>query len=419
MNHPFSDVLQFRHDPLEVMLRRGDESGEMLTRLRLGPKPVWLVTDPNVTREILRAPEEDIDKGRFIYKLRQVLGVSSLSMSGPEHRRRREVLHSTFARGAVDQYAPQMAAVIRNTIAKLVQEPDFDAHWVTSRLSLRLVSLAMFGPGVLSPADEQIIVDSVSLVEDDLADELFRIMPLWPWQKRARKRNRAFANAAMTEVVKRVRQKAPSDSAVGALEALHLTDEEMRNEILTMILAGYHTTGNAAAWLLYHLATVEGLAKEIAAEAAEVVDDSGDVIASKLQSAPRSLAFVKETLRLYPSSHWFSRDAKQSVNIHGIPLKAGDAILIAPWFFHRSSRFWKNPDAFDLDRDFSTRAYLPFGAGPRVCVGMGIVMLELQLIALEFASCCHLHVLSEVPAPPPKPAITLVPPAIRMMLKVA
>lgn len=414
MKHWFSDLRAFQRDPLDFMVTRGTASASSLERVHLGPTPVWLVTDPAMVKPVLKAPEHEIDKGRLVYKLRKVLGVSSLSLSGEAHRQRRALLHTTFAKGAANQYVPEMTAVICRLIGKLMREPSFDAHAITARLSLRLVSLTMFGKDVLSEEDEEVIVQAVDQVEDDLADEMFSVMPLMPWTRRRRDQKRAEACAAMGEVVKRVRQRAPSTSVVHALESLGLTDDEVRDEVLTMILAGYHTTGNAAAWLLYFLATVPGLSGAIAAEAEDLADASGIIPASRLAAGRTSLAAVKETLRLYPSAHWFARDAKADIQLGDSKLRRGDAILIPPWHFHRSTRFWNEPEQFRLDRDFGTPAFLPFGAGPRVCVGMGLAMLELQLIALEFSAATELRVLSSVPAADPKPSITLLPPPIEM-----
>jgi cytochrome P450 len=417
MRHWFSDVKPFQRDPLGLMMSRASASQNAFERLMLGPKRVWLITDPEAVKPVLKAPEHEIDKGRFIYKLRKVMGLSSLSMSGAEHQRRRAVLHSTFAKGTAQQYAPEMSAVIRRTAAKLLLAGPFDAHAVTSRLSLRLISLVMFGKDVLTEADEQVIVEAVSQVEDDLADELFRVMPLMPWEAARREKRRAFANEAMSTVVRRVRRSAPETSVVRALEKLGLNDTEMRDEVLTMILAGYHTTGSAVAWLFYHLATEPEAAEAVRCEAGKLTKDNGELATERLAGAKASLGFARETLRLYPSSHWFSRDAKDNVEIDGTRLRKGDAILISPWAFHRSARWWAEPDKFDINRDFASKAFLPFGAGPRVCVGMGVVMLELQLIALEMASAFDLSVTSNVPADAPKSSITLIPPQIIMEIR--
>jgi len=220
-------------------------------------------------------------------------------------------------------------------------------------------------------------------------------------------------------VVQRVRGRSPEGSVVKSLEALNLSDEDLSDEILTMIVAGHHTTGNASAWLLYHLSVVPGLKDKIAAEAMALQDESGEISAYKLPQASVSLAAVKETLRLYPSAHWFARDAKCDQEIGGQKVSKGDTVLIPTWLYHRSPAYWDRPNEFDLSRDFTSKAFLPFGAGARACTGMGLAILELQLMAIEFSVATEIRVLSQVPAPQPKSAITLLPPPIELQVALA
>lgn len=414
----FADLLPFQRDPLAFLLERGHNATEPLVRLALGPRRIWLVTDANIVKPILKASEDHIDKGYFIHKLRLIFGHSSLTMSGDEHRRRREALHATFARGTAQQFIPQMSAIIREMASTLVKDGVFVAHEVTAPLTLRLICMAMFGKDVLSPGDENAIVHAVKLVEDDLANELFRVLPRTPWGARTWQERRAEARSILEFVVRRVRDRASSDSAVGALTALGLSDEDIRDEIITMLLAGHHTTGSAAAWVLYYLAIVEGLADEIAKEAAAITEDNGELQSEALPRAERSQALVREVLRLFPSAHWFSRDAKIDQTIGGVKVKRGDSIIISPWQLHRDPRWWPEPNEFYLDRSYGGRAYLPFGVGPRACLGMGLAMLELQLLALEFAAAFSISICGEVPKPKPLPSVTLIPPAMRIELQV-
>lgn len=414
----FADLLPFQRDPLAFLLERGCNATEPLVRLALGPRRVWLVTDANIVKPILKASEDHIDKGYFIHKLRLIFGHSSLTMSGDEHRRRREALHATFARGTAQQFVPQMSAIIREMASTLVKDGVFIAHEVTAPLTLRLICMAMFGKDVLSLGDENAIVHAVKLVEDDLANELFRVLPRTPWSARAWQERRGEARSILEFVVRRVRDRASGDSAVGALTALGLSDEDIRDEIITMLLAGHHTTGSAAAWVLYYLATVEGLADEIANEAAAITEDNGELRPEALPRAERSQALVREVLRLFPSAHWFSRDTKIDQTIGGVKVKRGDSIIISPWQLHRDPRWWPQPNDFYLDRSYGGRAYLPFGVGPRACLGMGLAMLELQLLALEFAAAFSISIRGEVPKPTPLPSVTLIPPAMKIALQV-
>lgn len=412
------DLQPFRRDALAFFLQRGSDPSKSLERIDIGPRPMWLVTRPEIVKDLLKSNEEEIGKGTMIRKLRPILGCSSLTLNGQEHRTRREALHQTFSRGGALRFVPEMAAVIRRQAAALAStDAEFDANAITSLLTLRMICIVMFGHNVLTSGDEQALIHAVGLVESDVERELFQLFPALPWTAWARKKRRAEANLALNTVVSRVRSRtAASSSLMSALSKMNLPDTAVRDEIVTMLIAGHHTTGAAASWLLYFLATEPDLANKISEEAQTVVGPEGEIQGSELSKAPLSNALVREVLRLYPSAHWFSREAQKDVVVEDQKIRKGETIIICPWLFHRHSRFWSDPDTFRTDRSYATPAYIPFGAGPRACVGMGIAILELQLLALEIASAFEVQVTSAVPAPSPTSSITLVPPPLRLKL---
>ena len=220
MPHMFSDVRSFRRDPLNFLLARGNSAPMGLERLYLGPSPVLLVTDPDLIRPILRAPETEIGKGRLIKKLTPVFGRSSLMLPGDEHKRRRAVLHKHMAKGNVERYLPQMCAEIRAVGAKLAKSGTFDPHEFTAALALRTICIAVFGSQVISHGDEEALVQAVGLIEDDLADDMFRVAPIGPVGWLRRRRRRAFAKLAMSTVVERLRSGAGKTSALKDMEDL-------------------------------------------------------------------------------------------------------------------------------------------------------------------------------------------------------
>jgi cytochrome P450 len=418
MRHWFSDLTAFRRDPLALFLEKGNAATEPLVPLALGPAPVYLVADPELVRPLLKAAEDDADKGRLVHKLRAVVGKSSLTVSGDEHRLRREALHTHLAKGTVERLTIPMAAEIRAVGARIARDRSFDPHAAMAPLALKMICMVLFGRQVLSPADEQALVKAVRIAEDDVADEIFRVLPLSPWARYARNRKRAFARETMNMIVRRVRSRAHDASVLRALENVGLDDQELSNEILTLLITGHHTTGASATWLLYHLATEPGLADALAEEAAALYDWSGEIRADQLKNAPLSLALVREVLRLYPSGWWFSRETKRTLEFGGRRLKRGTSLIVCPWQLHRDPRHWDEPERFRLDRSYGSRAYLPFGLGPRACVGMGLAMLELQLIALEFATAYSFGQVNPFPAPRPIPSVTLIPPEMRIDISV-
>jgi cytochrome P450 len=403
---------------MTLLLERGNAATEPLVPLALGPAPVFLVSDPEMVRPLLKAADEQIDKGRLIHKLRAVVGKSSLTVSGDEHQKRRHAIHMYLAKGNVERLATPLAAEIRAVGARLAKERRFDPHAALAPLALKMICMVLFGRQVLSPADEQALVKAVRMAEDDVADELFRILPLSPWARYKRNKRREFARATMKLIVKRVRSHAHDASVLRALESAGLDDEELSDEILTLLITGHHTTGASAAWLLYHLATEPGLAEAIAVEAAAVSNWNGEIQPERLKNAPLSLALVREVLRLYPSGWWFSREVKKTMEFAGRKLKRGTSLIIAPWQLHRDPRHWQDPDTFLLDRSYGNKAYLPFGLGPRACVGMGLAMMELQLIALEFASAFSFGQVMPYPAPMPTPSVTLIPPEMQISIRI-
>jgi cytochrome P450 len=418
MQHWFSDLQAFRRDALGLLDERGRNARGPFVRLRLAPFPVYLVTDPDLVKPILKMDGSEIDKGRLIYKLRAIVGKSSLTTSGPDQKERRATLHGQIARGTASTYVPQISALVRGTFARLLREDSFDAHQVSAALALRIIANVLFGEGVLSSGDEAALLNAVKLVEDDLAEGMFRIGPPAPWTWISNRRRLRTARTIMASVVRRTRARATASSLLASLNGLGLSDRDLEDEVLMILLAGHHTTGSVAAWLLYHVAADAELARSLAEEAARCTGPGGELCASDLPTASVSLGVVREVLRLYPAAWWFSREVKASkVQIAGHTFRRGTSLLISPWHMHRDARFWPEPERFDPSRQPTSRAYIPFGAGPRACVGLGMAMLELQVIALELAAAFEADVLMRAPPDAPKPSITLVPPALTLSLK--
>lgn len=416
MRHSFSDLNAFRLDPLSFLLEQGNAEEPGLVPLNIGFQPHFLVTDPDLARKVLKTKSDFIDKGRLVRKLKPFIGDSFLLSGGKEHIERREVLHHQLARGVAQRYVPEMAALVRQSTARLARSNSFNAHEVTAPIALDMICVALFGHQNLTSGDRQALIGALNLIEDEIADEMFRAAPLAPWTYLARRQKRQAARRTMTFVVNKVRRNAAESSVLHALNQLGLSDEQMTDEILTALVAGHHTTGTTGAWLLFHLAQNPGLAEEIASEAEAISSDAGEIRPEKLKEAATSLALVREVLRLYPAAWWFSRETKQDMELEGHALKRGTSLIISPWQLHRNPHFWDEPDSFDPKREHTSPAFMPFGAGPRVCVGMGVALLELQLMALEMCSAFRFEGASPSKPGWPRASVTLIPPAIEISI---
>lgn len=413
----FSDLQAFQRDQLGFLMQRGLTGSKPLERLYLGPGRVFMVRDPGLVKPLLKSSEAKVDKGRFIHQLRKVVGISSLTLSGEEHAKRRAVLHSYFAKGAADRFVPLMTSAVRETCADVARAGLLDAHGITAPLTLRLICTVMFGADVLTRGDQAALVYAVGLVEDDLAEDLFRVLPRSPWGARRVEKRRDEARQIFDFVIARVRKDVPETSILAKLESLGLSEVDIRDELLTMLLAGHHTTGSAAAWIMYFLATKPELADALMRDAQRCTGEDGEYDPRQLARCAHSLGTVKEVLRLYPSAHWFSRDVKTACQFGGVSLRAKDALLFVPWQLHRDPSYWSDPEQFDPTRKHAGEAYIPFGTGPRACLGMGIALLELQLIALEMASAFTLTLTEPERRYEPRSSITLVPPPIALRVQ--
>jgi cytochrome P450 len=164
------------------------------------------------------------------------------------------------------------------------------------------------------------------------------------------------------------------------------TAEELRDQVATMILAGHETTAGTLFWASYMLALFPDLQEQVAAEArnADLTDPTGCHADGRL---PLTRAVIDETLRLYPAAFVVVRRALGPDEVAGHPVKKGDIVIASPWVLHRHRRLWDDPDAFDPSRFLPGRqaparfSYLPFGAGPRVCIGAQFALSE-AVIAL-------------------------------------
>jgi cytochrome P450 len=416
--HWFSDVKAFRLDPLTLLTERAAQSDKPFVPLYLGTAPVVFVNDPACIKPLMKQSEDVLYKGRLVKKISAVVGESSLTLSGEEHRKRRAILHERLSRGVANTYVNEMGTAITTVAARLGRESTFRADILGGTLALKLACVALFGSQVLSTNDELAIMNAFVTLEGDLQASMFRFLPRMPWTYFRDKHLKDQALYTMDFVIRRVADAASKSSVLVALKEAGLTDEEIRNELTTMIIAGFHTKGAAVAWILHYMSQRPMEVQRIRAEYKSIANEEGSIDPAKVNDAKLSLSFVKEVLRLYPSAWWLTRELRQDFEIGGDKLKRGTTLIISPWVYHRSPKYFERPDEFSLDREHSGSAYLPFGAGARACVGMGVSLLELHLITLEFATAFDFSQLTSPTMLSPRPGITLNAPEMSMAVKV-
>ena len=379
----------------------------------------FILNTPDAIRHVLVDNYENYTRTPAgIRVLRPVLGQGLLIAEGKAWKHQRRTLAPAFTPRAVSTLVPHMIAVTDETIAELagnVGQP-VDLREVMQHMTLEIAGRTMFSFGMdeHGPALREFVMEyGERLARPHFLDLL---LPLsWPSpqdfaRRRFRKRWTAFVAMLMAE--RRAAGKkegAPPSDLFDLMDAARdpetgkaFTDEQLGDEVATMILAGHETTATALFWSLYLLAQDPATQNAVAAEVAGAAAGGGlDVDRLKF-----TRAVIDETMRLYPPAFLVARAAIAPDTVAGLPVAKNDVILIAPWLLHRHEKLWRDPNAFIPQRFMPPSpppdrfAYLPFGVGPRVCIGAHFALVEATLALAKLIGALRIELLDKEPVMP-------------------
>ena len=378
----------------------------------------FILNRPDAIRHVLLSNYENYTRTPAgIRMLRPVLGEGLLIAEGHAWTFQRRTLAPAFTPRATANLVPHMTAVLDETIAKLDARSGetVDLREAMQRMTLEIAGRTMFSFGM--DRHGATLRNFVVEYGERLGRPYFLDMLLpvsWPSPMdfaRARFRKRWTEFVAMLIAERRAAGKkdgAPPrdlfdlmDEARDPETGKGFSDEQLIDEVATMILAGHETTATALFWALYLLALDPDTQEEVASETrGEHLDSMADIDRQKF-----TRAVIEETMRLYPPAFLIARAARAKDNAAGIEIGRGDIIMIAPWLLHRHEKLWDQPNAFVPKRFMSTEApdrfaYLPFGAGPRVCVGAPFAQAESVLALARLIGAFRVELVDTVPVIP-------------------
>jgi cytochrome P450 len=387
------------------MTRYAREYGDVVP-LRLGVKPAVLLSHPDDIESVLVTHNRAGIKSPTLRNNRRLLGHGLLTSEGDFWRRQRRLSQPAFHRERLASYGELMIACTERAIDGWAEGEVRDVHADMMRLTMEIVGRTLFGADVVAAAAEVGGALEVALERFDARVEslLFLLPDTWPLPG-----NLAYLRAA--EQLDRVvfgiierRRRDPGeheDLLATLLEARdedgsRMSDQQLRDEVMTLFLAGHETTAITLSWTWYLLATHPEVERKLLAELREVLGERAPTVADapRLKYAER---VVSEVLRLYPPAWFISREAIQPFEVRGYRIAKGQIAMLSQWVVHRDPRFWDRPDEFDPDRwapeATSQRpryAYFPFGGGPRLCIGAGFAMMEAVLVLATILQRFHL-----------------------------
>lgn len=356
---------------------------------------VHVVLDPNHVEHVLLDNAANYAKPDIVKTLLDpIIGRGLLTADGELWREQRRIVAATFSPAAVEAQRAMFVQAARAAMARWRDGERRDMAAEATRTTMTVIALALFGgdPRLTSETSMGHIAAAIEGFSEARMLALLRLpqFPITP-KGRAGKRGQVFLRSTLAEVVDdRWHGRIAGDFLTGMIDALRdrFPDAEARalsvDNAATFYLAGHETTANSLAWTLFLLAAQPELQEELAAEAKAALGGGDDDVA---EHVPRLRLFLSESLRLYPPVPRFDRQAVGPDRLGEWEVEPGDIVSIWPWILHRHKKLWDDPDAFDIDR-FADRGgrhryqYLPFGAGPRTCVGAQFASAEaLTLLA--------------------------------------
>jgi cytochrome P450 len=400
--------------------------------LRLSTRRGVFINHPELIESILVAHHRDFRKSLALQRSRFLLGNGLLTSEGEFWRRQRQLMQPAFHRDRIEGYGRIMVEHARRTTDSWMDGETRDIHEEMMHLTLAIVSKTLFNADVSDEADE--VGDALATALDTFNDRVNAIflLPMWvptPVNLASRRAVRQLDRIIYGIIEgRRAGGEDPGDLLSMLLRAQaedgeRMTDRQLRDEAMTLFLAGHETTALALSWTFYLLSQHPEAEERLVAELRAVLGGREPEVGD-LRRLEYTEMVAMESIRLYPPAWALGREAIRDVEIGGHHLPKGTIALMSQWVMHRDPRYFEDPGRFRPERwadGFARRiprfAYFPFGGGPRHCIGSSFAMMEAVLLTASVAQRYHMEL---VPGQRivPEPSITLRPAeGIEMVLR--
>lgn len=396
----FGNLLEHSKDRLSLYLRVASECGDV-GRFYFGPFPLIQFNTSELVHSVMVEHASDFDKGEVLRgAFRPVTGNGLFTSEGEFHRRQRKLMAPSFQPRHITSYADAMVHYGEKIQQGWKDGTTLEIGHEMTHVTMSIVGKVLFDADVFTEADE--LGAAMSTVLEHVNNTLSTLFPIpldWPlprnWRtKRAvavlRGRIRQMINERRTSVQERgdflsILLQAREEDGSG------MSDEQITDESLTLFGAGHETTATALTWVWYLLACHPDIYHNVQREVDRVLRGRAPTYAD-LANLPYTLQVFKETLRLYPPAYAFTRAALRTVKINDYWIPERGIVMVSPYVIHRKTDYFPEPEKFDPERftpekekQLPRYAYIPFGAGPRICIGNHFAMMEGHLLLATLA----------------------------------
>ncbi len=413
-------------DPLAFFMDTFQTYGD-IAHFHVGPRKFYMLNHPDQVQYVLQGNHRNFKKGPNYDKLRPLLGNGLVTSEGAFWLRQRRLIQPAFHRTRLAAFATLMTDAANSMLNRWEGntrngEP-LNVAGEFMRVTLEVVSRSMFSTGAAGFADD--IGRNLPVVLERTNERFWELIDL---SNLPTSRNRQYWKSlqALDRIVYQVIDQRRHSSehiddllsmlleAVDEESGERMTDLQLRDEVITIYLAGHETTANTLSWAHYLLARHAQIEDRLRAEVDSVLQGRLPTI----EDLPRLVytrRVIDETLRVFPSVWTIARTPLTPEEIAGYPILPGVNVVLTPYVTHRHPAFWENPEAFDPDRFSPERsanrhpyAYFPFGGGPRLCIGNNFALMEATLILAMITQRYKLE-LVEGQVVQPQPTVTLRP----------
>lgn len=362
----------------------------------------FLLSRPEHAERILVANQDNYVKAFTYRPLRAVLGDGLLTSEGGTWRRHRRVVQPVFAQRHVVEFASQMTGTAAQVVERWPDGVALDAAGELRRLTLGIVGRALFGSELEGEAERT----GRALEALQRGAVIGTFLPGATAKRGVYRRVPGLGGALgyLDDMVQRVVKGSSGGELLHLLkESGQFSEAELRDEVLTLLLAGHETTAASLAWTFMLLSKYPA-ARDRLEDEVDGVLGGREPEAEDVDRLPWTKAVLSEAMRLCPPAWTIERDALEDDEVAGVRVPAGSTIAVPPYLIHRNAEVWPNPEGFQPERFMGEQrhpryAYLPFGGGRRICVGAGFAMLEATLVLATIARTHRLDLVPGVAVP--------------------
>jgi cytochrome P450 len=397
----FTLLRGLQKDPVRFFEGLRREFGPVV-RIPFAHKQVFLITDPDALKQVLQLNAKNYRKSEMFNRERKAaLGESLLTSEGPHWFKQRKLAQPAFKRPQLNALVNDMAQVTARNLdgwrPHVERGRPFDIAEELTKLTIHIASKTLFGVDVGDKTDA--ICESVAVLVRAGAERMATLLRLPLFVPLPSHQRIKAALRTLDDIVYGVIRLRRADGGEGKADVLSLmlrakdeetgrgmSDEELRDEVTTFLIAGHESTASGLAWTTWLLATHPGAEARVRAEAAAALGERLPT-ADDLPNLSYTRRVVQESLRLYPPSWLFDREAIADDELGGFHIPAGATLCILPWLQHRDPAVWEDPERFDPDRFLPDRgegrptfAYCPFSGGPRKCIGDEFALQESTIV---------------------------------------